>query len=88
MEDRWLSVDEIAEYIGISRDTIYSWLRENKIPGHRAGHLWKFKRAEVDQWLRAGGAANEPAPAEADTANPISHKHKTHDQEPPHAKHP
>ena len=60
MEDRWLSVDGIVEYIGVSRDTIYSWLREGKMPCHRAGHLWKFKRAEVDQWLRAGEAANGP----------------------------
>jgi excisionase family DNA binding protein len=26
MEDRWLSVDEIAEYLGIKRDTTYKWI--------------------------------------------------------------
>jgi excisionase family DNA binding protein len=53
MDDRWLSVDEIAEYLGVSRDTVYSWLSNKSMPGHRVGRLWKFKRPEVDQWVRA-----------------------------------
>lgn len=57
MDDRWLSVDEIAEYLGISRDTVYTWLSTRGLPGHRVGRLWKFKRDEVDAWVRAGGAA-------------------------------
>jgi len=57
MDDRWLSVDEIAEYLGISRDTVYTWLNTRDLPGHRIGRLWKFKRDEVDDWVRAGKAA-------------------------------
>lgn len=56
MEDRWLSVDEIAEYLGVTRETIYAWLSKKDLPGHRVGRLWKFKRAEIDEWVRAGGA--------------------------------
>ena len=55
MDDRWQSVDEITEYLGVSRDTIYTWLSEKGLPGHRIGRLWKFKREEVDDWVRAGG---------------------------------
>lgn len=57
MDDRWLSVDEIAEYLGVSRDTVYSWLSNKSMPGHRVGRLWKFKRTEVDQWVRASEMA-------------------------------
>jgi len=57
MENRWLSVDEIAEYVGVSRDTIYAWLGDRRMPGHRAGHKWRFQRDEVDEWLRSGGAS-------------------------------
>lgn len=61
VDDRWLGVDEIAEYLGISRDTVYTWLNEKGMPGHRIGRLWKFKRDEVDGWVRAGGnAARRP----------------------------
>ncbi len=57
MDDRWFSVDEIAAYLGVSRDTVYAWLNKREMPGHKVGRLWKFKRAEVDAWVRGGGAA-------------------------------
>lgn len=52
--ERWLSVDEIAEHLGISRETIYRWLEKGKIPAHRLGKLWKFKASEIDEWVRSG----------------------------------
>lgn len=62
--DRWLSVEEIANYLGVSRDTVYSWVSEKGMPGHRVGRLWKFKTDEVDGWVREGGAARNAAPDE------------------------
>jgi len=59
MEDRWLSVEEIATYLGIKRDTVYRWINEKQMPAHRMGRLWKFKRDEVDEWVRKGGASEE-----------------------------
>jgi excisionase family DNA binding protein len=56
MEDRWLSVDEIGEYLGVKRDTIYKWISEKGMPAHKMGRLWKLKKTEVDQWVRNGGA--------------------------------
>ena len=56
MDDRWLSVEEIAEYLGVSTDAVYSWVSTKGMPGHRVGRFWKFKRDEVDAWVRAGGA--------------------------------
>jgi len=61
MEDRWLSVDEIAAYLGIKRDTVYKWISEKQMPAHRMGRLWKFRKEEVDEWVKSGGAGdNEP----------------------------
>jgi excisionase family DNA binding protein len=56
MEDRWLSVDEIASYLGVSRDTIYNWLSQRGMPGRRVGRFWKFKKSAVDEWVESGGA--------------------------------
>jgi excisionase family DNA binding protein len=56
MEDRWLSVDEIAAYLGIKRDTVYKWIAEKQMPAHRMGRLWKFRKEEVDEWVKTGGA--------------------------------
>ena len=56
MEDRWLSVDEIAAYLGIKRDTVYKWIGEKQMPAHRMGRLWKFRKEEVDEWVISGRA--------------------------------
>lgn len=44
MEDRWLTVDEIAAYLGIKRDTVYRWIAEKQMPAHKMGRLWKFSQ--------------------------------------------
>jgi len=57
--DRWLSVQEIAYYLGISKETVYRWLEAKKIPAHKIGKQWKFKTQEVDQWVTSGGAIDK-----------------------------
>ena len=56
MEDRWLSVDEIGAYLGVKRDTVYKSISDKAMPAHKIGRLWKFKKDEVDKWVRTGGA--------------------------------
>jgi excisionase family DNA binding protein len=65
MEDRWLSVDEIAAYLGIKRDTAYKWISERQMPGHKIGRLWKFRKEEIDGWVRSGGAGGDEESASA-----------------------
>ena len=52
MPERWISVTEIAEHLGISKDSVYNWINDKNMPSHRIGKLWKFKASEVDQWVR------------------------------------
>ena len=61
MEDRWLSVDDIAAHLGVSKDTVYTWLTTKGMPGHKVGRLWRFKKDEVDEWVKAGGASSVQA---------------------------
>ena len=61
MDDRWLSVDEIAAHLGISKDTVYTWVTTKGMPGHKVGRLWKFKKGEIDEWVKAGGPNSDPA---------------------------
>ena len=51
VKERWLSLEEIAEHLGVSRDTIYRWIAKKRMPAHRVGKLWKFKISEVDEWV-------------------------------------
>ena len=59
--ERWLSVEEIAHHLGVSKESIYRWLERGKIPSHRVGKLWKFQASEVDAWVKDGGAEEAPA---------------------------
>ena len=59
LTDRWLSVEEIAEHLGISKDTVYAWIAKRQMPAHKVGRLWKFQRVEVDSWVKAGGAIDD-----------------------------
>ena len=58
MADRWMSVEEMAAYLGASKDTIYGWITKRETPAYKVGKLWKFKTDEVDSWVRAGQASD------------------------------
>ena len=57
MTDRWYSTKEICAYLGISRETLLTWISEKGLPAHKMGRNWKFKTAEVDAWVKSGKAA-------------------------------
>ena len=59
MPESWLSAEEIAEHLGVIKDTVYSWIATKGMPAHKIGRLWKFQISEVDEWVRRGGAAEE-----------------------------
>jgi excisionase family DNA binding protein len=52
VDDRWRSVQEIAEYLGVSTDSVYRWIEQRGLPAHRLGRLLRFKCSEVDVWVR------------------------------------
>ena len=52
--EKWSSLDEIAEHLGVSKDTVYRWITNKKMPAHKIGRLWKFKKSEIDDWVRDG----------------------------------
>lgn len=58
MTERWLSVEEIAIHLGVSKDTVYAWRDKKGLPAHRIGRFWKFKANEVDDWVRSGSASD------------------------------
>ena len=57
MDDRWLSMKEFSEYLGARRETISRWIETKDMPGHRIGRSWKFKKEEVDTWIKSGRGA-------------------------------
>lgn len=58
--DRWVSIEDAAEYLGIRPITIRDWIKKGKgIPAHKIGKKWKFKYSELDIWVKSGQSAIE-----------------------------
>lgn len=52
--EKWVNLEDIAEYLSVSKDTVRTWMREGKLPINKAGKRYKFKISEVDEWVRKG----------------------------------
>jgi excisionase family DNA binding protein len=46
-----MTLREASEYLGISPDTLYKYLGENKIPAFKLGNRWRFKKDLLDRWM-------------------------------------
>jgi excisionase family DNA binding protein len=57
--ERWYSLKEMTEHLGVSRETILIWISKRGMPASKVGRLWKFKKTEVDEWIKSGQAADK-----------------------------
>nr|WP_290126837.1 helix-turn-helix domain-containing protein [Cutibacterium avidum] len=53
-----MSADDIAAHLGVTKDTVYTWIAEKSMPAHKIGRLWKFQATEVDDWVRHDSEAS------------------------------
>jgi excisionase family DNA binding protein len=49
----WMTIDEIAAYLQVSKETIYKMVQKNQIPASKLGGQWRFNKDTVDTWLNA-----------------------------------
>ncbi|MDI6774523.1 MAG: helix-turn-helix domain-containing protein [Verrucomicrobiota bacterium] len=50
------------------RTAAYKWIARKKLPAHKVGRLWKFQVSGVNEWARAGKAAEKVETATGDSA--------------------
>ena len=51
MEKRYLNVEELSQYIGVKKSTIYNWVSQRRIPFIKCGRLTKFDIKAIDRWM-------------------------------------
>ena len=59
MEDKWVNIEDVAEYLSISLDTARTWTRSGKLPAYKVGKRYKYKLSEIDSWVREGKITEE-----------------------------
>ncbi len=57
MQDSWIGIEQAAQYLGVNKDTIRNWIKKGSVPAHKVGKLWKFKKSELDEWIKSGKSA-------------------------------
>jgi excisionase family DNA binding protein len=46
-----MNVRQASQYLGVSPDTLYKYVGEQKIPAFKLGNRWRFKKSKLDQWM-------------------------------------
>jgi excisionase family DNA binding protein len=54
-----MNVRQASEYLGVSPDTLYKYVSEDKIPAFKLGNRWKFKKALLDRWMESKSSGGE-----------------------------
>ena len=47
-----MTVKETADYLQVHMSTIYRMLKAGSLPSFRVGSDWRFRKADLDEWLR------------------------------------
>lgn len=50
-DDKIMTLEEVAEYLRVKPQTIYTWAQEKKIPAAKLGKEWRFKKSMIDKWF-------------------------------------
>ena len=64
--ERWVSLEDIAGHLDVSKDTIRAWSKKGTIPYHKVGRQYKFRVSEVDAWVESGESADADKQTEED----------------------
>ena len=46
-----MNIRQASQYLGVSPDTLYKYVNEQKIPAFKLGNRWRFKKSRLDQWM-------------------------------------
>jgi len=57
-----MNIRQASQYLGVSPDTLYKYVGEQKIPAFKLGNRWRFKKSRLDQWMEEKSSEMEPQP--------------------------
>jgi excisionase family DNA binding protein len=54
-----MNIRQASQYLGVSPDTLYKYVGEQKIPAFKLGNRWRFKKSKLDQWMEDKSSQTE-----------------------------
>ncbi len=54
-----MNIRQASQYLGVSPDTLYKYVNEQKIPAFKLGNRWRFKKSKLDQWMEEKSTETE-----------------------------
>ena len=51
VENDIMTLEEVAAYLRLKPQTIYTWAQEKKIPAAKLGKEWRFRKSLIDEWF-------------------------------------
>jgi len=57
-----MTLEEVADFLRLSKDTVYRMANTGKIPASKVGNQWRFRKGDVEQWIEENKniRSNEP----------------------------
>lgn len=52
LDDEIFTIKEVANYLKLAEKTAYRLTSEGKLPGFKVGGSWRFRRSEIDAWIK------------------------------------
>jgi len=68
-----LTVDEIADYLRVSRATICRWCGAGKLPAFKIGKSWRVQRSDLEGYIRRQRDAMPDQPGLAVVIKDLAH---------------
>ena len=47
-----MTIEDLAEYLKISKSTLYKLAQQGGLPGQKVGKRWRFHKEAIDSWLK------------------------------------
>ncbi len=82
MVQEFLTGDEVARLLRVSRDTVYTLASRGELPGRRVGRTWRFPKDTIESYIREHGAvvAHDGKVARGHEANRVMDETATPDE--------
>jgi len=53
MENAYMTIKELANYLRVKQSTVYNWVNSDRVPASKVVGQWRFRRSEIDDWIKS-----------------------------------